>query len=56
VEAEKIILLSFQRKDTSIEKYTTKFKAGVHVCEALGLNSNPGTGADMRQFFNKLHW
>ena len=20
------------------------------------LNSNPGTGADMRQFFNKLHW
>ena len=20
------------------------------------INSNPGTGADMRQFFNKLHW
>ena len=23
---------------------------------ATCFNSNPGTGADMRQFFNKLHW
>ena len=21
-----------------------------------GFNSNPGTGVDMRHFFNKLHW
>ena len=29
---------------------------GHELWRIISFNSNPGTGADMRQFFNKLHW
>ena len=46
------------RKPYPIPKISTVLQEieGFAYATALDLNSNPGTGADMRQFFNKLHW